>query len=89
MLGPLQLLALRENAGAIQALCAMIEVDVVDGAAAAAAGCGSTDAASTPTVTDDMRMQMIAALQSTPTGRKQYGQLCDRQSALKELASFD
>lgn len=36
---------------------------------------------------DDIKVQMITALQSTAPGRKLYAQLCDKQSALRELVS--
>uniref|UniRef100_A0A915I2M1 C-Maf-inducing protein n=1 Tax=Romanomermis culicivorax TaxID=13658 RepID=A0A915I2M1_ROMCU len=65
MLGPLQLLALRENEPSMEALCHMLEFEVVEG--------------------QDLKVQMITALQSTPQGKKHYAQLCDRQIALREL----
>jgi hypothetical protein len=34
---------------------------------------------------DDLKVQIIIALQSTAVGRRNYAQLCDRQTALKEL----
>lgn len=67
MLGPLQLLALRENEAAMEALCHMLEFEVVEG--------------------EDLKLQMITALQSTCSGRKHYALLCDRQIALRELVS--
>ncbi len=36
---------------------------------------------------EDLKMQMITSLQSTSSGRHHYADLCDRQSALKELVS--
>jgi hypothetical protein len=63
----------------VQALCAMLEVDAVDDAAA------DSEQISRSPHNDDMRVQMITALQSTPVGRRHYAQLCERQSALMEL----
>lgn len=65
MLGPLQLLALRENGACMEALCHMLEFEVVEG--------------------EDLKLQMITALQSTQRGKRQYTALCDRQIALREL----
>lgn len=67
MMGPLQLLALRECEPAMEALCHMLEMEVVEG--------------------EDLKLQMITALQSTPAGKHQYAALCDRQIALRELVS--
>jgi hypothetical protein len=68
MLGPLQLLSLRECESTMEALCHMLELDVIQG--------------------EDLKLQMITALQSTPAGKKQYAALCDRQIALRELVSL-
>jgi hypothetical protein len=66
MIGPLQLLILRENEAAMKAVCYMLELNLLEGG-------------------EEMKMQMIAALQSTPAGKKHYVQLCDREVALREL----
>ena len=36
----------------------------------------------------DQVMQVSSTLQSTPSGKQLYQQLCDRQFDLKELVSF-
>lgn len=65
MISPWQLLALRENTAAMDALCAVLEFDVSD--------------------SPDHRMQIITTLQSTPSGKKMYTDLCERLSLLEEL----
>lgn len=62
---PVMLLALRGKEAAMEALCGMLEMDVID--------------------TNDLKMQMITTLQTTPTGKKMYTALCERQIALREL----
>ena len=98
MLGPLQLLALRENEAAMKGLCFMLELEVVEGEDLKMQVLLSLVfllililmLIKTNMSHDGYtgRFQMIAALQSTSSGRRYYADLCERQIALRELVGF-
>lgn len=84
MLGPLQLLALRETEPAMEVWTIFSSVSFIyciTSRVKALCSMLELDVVEG----EDLKVQMITALQSTPSGKKYYAQLCDRQIALREL----
>lgn len=83
MVGPLQLLALREKLPAMDALSLMLELEVRPGSLPWE---GTRMKKELEVVeSGELAIQMTTALTSTAPGKAIYAALCDRQIALRNL----
>lgn len=83
LVGACQLLALRDQVSAQEALCLMLEWSLLE-----PAGYNSGGEDEQGSVENSLPLQVATTLQSTESGRNRYFELCDRQLHLKELVSF-
>lgn len=81
LVGACQLLALRDHSSAQEALCLMLEWNLLE--SNPADDCHSSNGG--PEERNSLPLQVATTLQSTESGRRLYFELCDRQLHLKEL----
>ena len=79
LVGSCQLLALRDHSSAQEALCLMLEWNLLE--------TNGEETGVGPDERNSLPLQVATTLQSTESGRRLYFELCDRQFHLKELVN--